>query len=93
MGCVQVGSCQLLRYVEISAVPVLCGGISFPFTPGSLQIVCPERAPGRDKRVQSLPLTFGFFPLLGYKYEGVKFEKGNCGVSIMRSGRQILVVE
>ncbi|XP_057575295.1 uracil phosphoribosyltransferase homolog [Hippopotamus amphibius kiboko] len=22
----------------------------------------------------------------GYKYEGVKFEKGNCGVSIMRSG-------
>ena len=29
----------------------------------------------------------------GYKYEGVKFEKGNCGVSIMRSGRQILVVE
>ncbi|XP_017744934.1 PREDICTED: uracil phosphoribosyltransferase homolog [Rhinopithecus bieti] len=23
----------------------------------------------------------------GYKYEGVKFEKGNCGVSIMRSGR------
>lgn len=23
----------------------------------------------------------------GHKYEGVKFEKGNCGVSIMRSGR------
>ncbi|KAG8004118.1 Uracil phosphoribosyltransferase-like protein, partial [Nibea albiflora] len=22
----------------------------------------------------------------GYKYEGVKFERGNCGVSIMRSG-------
>nr|XP_008542372.1 PREDICTED: uracil phosphoribosyltransferase homolog [Equus przewalskii] len=22
----------------------------------------------------------------GYKYDGVKFEKGNCGVSIMRSG-------
>lgn len=71
----------------------ICGGISFPFTPGSLKIACPERAPGRDRREQSLPLTFGFFPLLGYKYEGVKFEKGNCGVSIMRSGRQILVVE
>ncbi|NXC70832.1 UPP phosphoribosyltransferase, partial [Anhinga anhinga] len=24
----------------------------------------------------------------GHKYEGVRFEKGNCGVSIMRSGRQ-----
>ncbi|XP_041280254.1 uracil phosphoribosyltransferase homolog [Onychostruthus taczanowskii] len=23
----------------------------------------------------------------GHKYEGVRFEKGNCGVSIMRSGR------
>lgn len=23
----------------------------------------------------------------GYKYEGVKFERGNCGVSIMRSGK------
>eukprot|EP00066_Takifugu_rubripes_P010901 XP_003979125.2 PREDICTED: uracil phosphoribosyltransferase homolog [Takifugu rubripes] len=22
----------------------------------------------------------------GYKYDGVKFERGNCGVSIMRSG-------
>jgi hypothetical protein len=30
---------------------------------------------------------FGFSFLTGYKYEGVKFEKGNCGVSIMRSGR------
>ncbi|NXC68463.1 UPP phosphoribosyltransferase, partial [Anhinga anhinga] len=27
----------------------------------------------------------------GHKYEGVRFEKGNCGVSIMRSGRQFLV--
>lgn len=24
--------------------------------------------------------------LIGYKYDGVKFERGNCGVSIMRSG-------
>ncbi len=29
---------------------------------------------------------YSFF-LLGYKYEGVKFERGNCGVSIMRSGK------
>lgn len=27
-----------------------------------------------------------FLLALGYKYEGVKFERGNCGVSIMRSG-------
>ncbi|NXL51322.1 UPP phosphoribosyltransferase, partial [Podilymbus podiceps] len=27
----------------------------------------------------------------GHKYEGVRFEKGNCGVSIMRSGRRFLV--
>lgn len=27
------------------------------------------------------------FRPLGYKYEGVKFERGNCGVSIMRSGK------
>lgn len=27
-----------------------------------------------------------FLSALGYKYEGVKFERGNCGVSIMRSG-------
>lgn len=26
------------------------------------------------------------FFTLGYKYDGVKFERGNCGVSIMRSG-------
>ncbi|NXD61957.1 UPP phosphoribosyltransferase, partial [Eolophus roseicapillus] len=26
----------------------------------------------------------------GHKYEGVRSEKGNCGVSIMRSGRQLL---
>ncbi|XP_035744958.1 uracil phosphoribosyltransferase homolog [Egretta garzetta] len=25
----------------------------------------------------------------GHKYEGVRFEKGNCGVSIMRSDRQL----
>lgn len=25
--------------------------------------------------------------LVGYKYDGVKFERGNCGVSIMRSGK------
>ncbi|XP_017672177.1 PREDICTED: uracil phosphoribosyltransferase homolog [Lepidothrix coronata] len=25
----------------------------------------------------------------GHKYEGVRFEKGNCGVSIMRSGRYL----
>ncbi|NXP36919.1 UPP phosphoribosyltransferase, partial [Leiothrix lutea] len=25
----------------------------------------------------------------GHKYEGVRFEKGNCGVSIMRSGTHI----
>lgn len=32
--------------------------------------------------------TFKFFLFaLGYKYEGVKFERGNCGVSIMRSGK------
>lgn len=30
---------------------------------------------------------FGFYVPTGYKYEGVRFEKGNCGVSIMRSGR------
>ncbi|XP_040486439.1 uracil phosphoribosyltransferase homolog isoform X3 [Ursus maritimus] len=29
----------------------------------------------------------------GYKYEGVKFEKGNCGVSIMRSGTGNTVIE
>nr|XP_020023433.1 uracil phosphoribosyltransferase homolog [Castor canadensis] len=29
----------------------------------------------------------------GYKYEGVKFEKGNCGVSIMRTvGSHILIL-
>lgn len=31
-------------------------------------------------------LFYFYFPT-GHKYEGVKFEKGNCGVSIMRSGR------
>ncbi|KAM9539906.1 uracil phosphoribosyltransferase homolog isoform 4-T7 [Salvelinus alpinus] len=25
----------------------------------------------------------------GHKYDGVKFEKGNCGVSIMRSGEAV----
>lgn len=64
----------------------LCWGISFLFTPGSL-----KTGWGRGER--SLPLSLGFFAFLGYKYEGVKFEKGNCGVSIMRSGRQLLVVE
>ncbi|XP_068919215.1 uracil phosphoribosyltransferase homolog isoform X2 [Petaurus breviceps papuanus] len=29
----------------------------------------------------------------GYKYEGVRFEKGNCGVSIMRSGTGNTVIE
>lgn len=28
-------------------------------------------------------------PCSGHKYEGVKFEKGNCGVSIMRSGELV----
>ncbi|XP_071188784.1 uracil phosphoribosyltransferase homolog isoform X6 [Salvelinus alpinus] len=27
--------------------------------------------------------------LTGHKYDGVKFEKGNCGVSIMRSGEAV----
>ncbi|KAM6253611.1 uracil phosphoribosyltransferase homolog isoform 2-T2 [Porphyrio hochstetteri] len=29
----------------------------------------------------------------GHKYEGVRFEKGNCGVSIMRSGTGNTVIE
>lgn len=30
-----------------------------------------------------------YTPYAGHKYEGVKFEKGNCGVSIMRSGESL----
>lgn len=31
------------------------------------------------------PFLF-FVSVVGYKYDGVRYEKGNCGVSIMRSG-------
>ena len=30
--------------------------------------------------------------LIGGKYCGLKFKKGNCGVSIMRSGNRLLTV-
>lgn len=81
-GCgVQVGPRHLLRHTKLSTGP--CAGES--------RFCSLKTGWGRGK--QSLLLSFGFFPFLGYKYEGVKFEKGNCGVSIMRSGRQLLVVE
>lgn len=34
--------------------------------------------------------VFFVYTYAGHKYDGVKFEKGNCGVSIMRSGRSFL---
>ena len=32
-------------------------------------------------------ITCASYLFLGYKYEGLRYEKGNCGVSIMRSGK------
>lgn len=52
-------------------VPILC------FTFSMYEWACSEQ------------LHLWMFPHFsaGYKYEGVKFERGNCGVSIMRSGK------
>lgn len=39
-----------------------------------------------SEQLHFVTVSASFFPS-GYKYEGVKFERGNCGVSIMRSGK------